>query len=190
MQTFFDRPRAAALLLVFFFTVGFQAQAQSNSGSIDGTVLDPTSAAVPNATVQIQNPVSHLDRSTSTDSTGKFSFANIPFNPYHLSVTREGFDPHVQDVEVRSLVPLNLTINLKVKGSLEVVTVESGSDLVDNDSTAHSDVDRGLFDKIPLESVSSSLSSLVTLATPGIAADSNGLFHALGDHAENSFSIE
>ena len=47
-----------------------------------------------------------------------------------------------------------------------------------------------LFDKLPLESQSSSLSSLVTLATPGIAADSNGLFHGLGDHASNSFSLD
>jgi hypothetical protein len=47
-----------------------------------------------------------------------------------------------------------------------------------------------LFDKIPVESASSSVSSLVTLATPGIAADSNGLFHGLGDHAENSFSVD
>jgi len=47
-----------------------------------------------------------------------------------------------------------------------------------------------LFDKLPLESQSSSLSSLVTLATPGVAADSNGLFHSFGDHAENSFSLD
>jgi len=37
---------------------------------------------------------------------------------------------------------------------------------------------------MPLESQSSSVSSLVTLATPGVVADSNGLFHGLGDHAE------
>jgi hypothetical protein len=41
-----------------------------------------------------------------------------------------------------------------------------------------------------LESSSSGLSSLVTLASPGVAADSNGLFHGLGDHASNSFSID
>ena len=34
------------------------------------------------------------------------------------------------------------------------------------------------------------MSSLSTLTTPGIAADSNGLFHGLGDHAENSFSVD
>src|SRR5262249_1402973 len=52
------------------------------------------------------------------------------------------------------------------------------------------DVDRALFDKLPLESQSSSLSSLVTLSSPGIAADSNGLFHGMGDHAENSFMVD
>jgi hypothetical protein len=51
-------------------------------------------------------------------------------------------------------------------------------------------VDRDLFIKVPLESESSSLSSLVTLTTPGVAADSNGLFHGLGDHASNSFSVD
>jgi hypothetical protein len=39
-------------------------------------------------------------------------------------------------------------------------------------------------------SSSSSLSSLVTLASPGVSADSNGLFHGFGDHASNSFSID
>ena len=41
-----------------------------------------------------------------------------------------------------------------------------------------------------MESQSSSLSSLVTPTTPGVSADSNGLFHGLGDHASNSFSVD
>jgi protocatechuate 3,4-dioxygenase beta subunit len=43
--------------------LGLQAYAQSgSSGSINGTVLDPTGAVVANATVEIHNPVSHFDR--------------------------------------------------------------------------------------------------------------------------------
>jgi hypothetical protein len=45
-------------------------------------------------------------------------------------------------------------------------------------------------DKLPMESASSTLSSLVTLSTPGISADSDGQMHGLGDHAENSFSVD
>ncbi len=89
---------------------------------------------------------------------------------------------------LRSRQPLQIT--LKVEGGSSTITVEGGGDLLENDSTFHTDVDRALFEKLPLESQSSSLSSLVTLTTPGIAADSNGLFHGLGDHAENSFSVD
>jgi len=182
----------AALVVLFYLGLGVHADAQSNSASISGTVLDPTGAVVPNAAVEIHNPVSHFDRSTTTDSAGKFSFPNVPFNPYHLSVAAAGFASYAQDVEIRSAVPLDIKINLEVVGSSETVTVQSegGGDLLENDPTAHTDLDRGLFDKLPLESTSSSVSSLVTLASPGVAADSNGLFHGLGDHAQNSFSVD
>ena len=140
--------------------------------------------------MEIHNPVSQFNRSVLTSSTGGFAIPNVPFNPYHLTVKAAGFANYVQDVDVRSIVPLNLSINLKLQSS-ETITVESNAaDLLENDPTFHTDVDKNLFDKLPLESTSSSLSSLVTLATPGIAADSNGLFHGLGDHAENSFSLD
>ena len=79
---------------------------------------------------------------------------------------------------------------MQIAGTTQTVTVESQGDLVEDDPTFHTDVDRDLFIKVPLESQSSTLSSLVTLTTPGVAADSNGLFHGLGDHASNSFSID
>jgi hypothetical protein len=173
--------------------LGLSASAQSvgNSGSINGSVVDPTGAVVSNAKVDIRNPVSGFDRTTTTDATGKFAFTNVPFNPYHLTVTATGFSSYAQDVEPRSSVPVSVAISLKVSGSTTQVSVEAeGGDLIENDSTFHTDVDRNLFDKLPLESQSSSVSSLVTLATPGISADSNGLFHGLGDHAENSFSVD
>ena len=156
-----------------------------------GTVVDPTGAVVANAVVEIHNPVSAFERTVTTDSLGKFNIPNVPFNPYHLTVTGPDFAPYAQDVDVRSIVPVNVSITLQIKGSSETVTVEgAGADLLENTSTFHTDVDRGLFDKMPLESRSSSVSSLVTLSSPGIAADSNGLFHGLGDHAENSFSVD
>ncbi len=163
----------------------------TGSSSLSGVVSDLTGAVVPGATVEIHNPVSQFSRSTTTDSAGRFSFANIPFNPYHLSVNLTGFAAYSQDVDVHSSVPLSLKIILQIAGSAESVTVQGeASDLLENDPTFHSDLDRSLFDKVPLESSSSQLSSLVTLASPGVAADSNGLFHGMGDHAENSFSLD
>ncbi len=92
---------------------------------------------------------------------------------------------------MRSSVTVSLTPVLKVSAATSTVTVEASSgDLVENDPTFHTDVDRDLFIKVPLESQTSSLSALVTQTTPGISADSNGLFHGLGDHAQNSFSVD
>src|ERR1700758_5123392 len=183
---------SATLLIILSIVLGPIAHAQSgNSTSITGTVLDPSGAVVVGAGVEVRNPVSGYSRSAVTDTAGKFTIPNVPFNPYHVTVTAKGFTPYAEDVDVKSAVPINLSINLQVSGSSEVVTVEStAEDLLENTSTFHTDVDRRLFDKLPLESQSSSLSSLVTLASPGIAADSNGLFHGMGDHAENSFSVD
>jgi hypothetical protein len=167
------------------------ATQSGSSTSLTGVVADQSGAVIPNATVEIRNPVSGFSRTITTDGAGKFSFANIPFNPYHMTVIAQGFANYVQDVDLRSAVPVNVNVKLALPNSAETVTVEStAEDLLENTSSFHTDVDRDMFSKIPLESISSSVSSLVTLATPGVAADSNGLFHGLGDHAENSFSVD
>jgi hypothetical protein len=181
---------ALFLLLVAFATASTATAQTGNSANITGTVTDPSGGVVAGASVSIHNPVSGLEHSTTTDVSGNFSFANVPFNPYHLAVSAAGFGAYAQDIDVRSSVPLALKIGLTIAGSSSTVTVEGGGDLLENEPTFHTDVDRALFEKLPLESASSSLSSLVTLSTPGVAADSNGLFHGLGDHAENSFSVD
>src|SRR3984885_2949345 len=190
MLASYKRSLHAALMVVFCLAIGLDVVAQSNSASISGTVVDPSGAVVANALVELHNPVSHFDRSAKTDSSGKFSVPNVPFNPYHLSVTGAGFAPFAQDVEVRSVVPLDVKISLKVAGSSESVTVEAGGELAEDDPTFHTDVDKNLCDKLPLERACSSRRCYVALSTPGIAADSTGLFHGLGDHAENSFSVD
>ena len=187
-----QKPLRAALMAISCVALGLTSFAQSvgNSTSVSGTVSDPTGAVIPNAVVEIRNPVSGFQRRVTTDASGNFSIPNVPFNLYHLTATSQGFAPHAQDVDARSPVPIALVVTLKVQSS-EVVTVESGAgDLLENTPTFHTDVDRSLIDKLPIESSSSSVSSLVTLATPGISADSNGMFHGLGDHAENSFSVD
>ena len=95
MLASYKKSLRAAFIVVFCVALGLHAYAQSgsNSGSINGTVTDPTGAVVPNATVEIHNPVSHFDRSTTTDKSGNYSLPNIPFNPYHMAVTATGFAP-------------------------------------------------------------------------------------------------
>src|SRR5271157_6536819 len=140
-------PLSMALAAIFFLSLGvISASAQtSGNSSLGGVVADPTGAVVPGATVEIHNPVSQFARSTTTDGAGRFNFPNVPFNLYHLNVSVTGFAPYSQDVDVRSAVPLSLKITLQIAGTAESVTVQGeASDLLENDPTFHTDVDRSL----------------------------------------------
>jgi hypothetical protein len=144
------------VLTLFFCSTSSWAQ---SSGSIEGVVKDASGGVLPNATVEVSNPVSGFHRETTTGATGDFRFTNMPFNPYRLAVTAKGFSNYTQDVDVRSTVPATLEINLKLGATSENITVEAtGAELLETESTPHTDVDRELFDKLPLESQSSSLS--------------------------------
>ncbi len=191
MRSIFRYLAVLLLTLGAALTSGSAFAQTGNSGTISGNVKDATGGVVSGAAVEITNPVSGYTRYASTGADGSFKFPNVPFNPYHLVVTAKGFAPYTEDVDLRSSVPVALQIGMQIAGTSTTVTVEAnGGDLVETESTFHTDVDRDLFEKLPLESASSSVSSLVTLSTPGVAADSNGLFHGLGDHAENSFSVD
>jgi Carboxypeptidase regulatory-like domain/TonB-dependent Receptor Plug Domain len=181
---------AAFSIILLFGSAGLRAQSAGSAGTIYGTVTDATGAMVPGATVTIANPVSGYSRTATSDQDGRYQFNNLPLNPYHLAITHAGFSAHSEDVQVRSVVPVALKTVISIGTASTVVDVNAGGDLIENDATFHTDLDRNSFLKLPLESQSSSLSSLVTLSSPGVAADSNGLFHGLGDHASNSFSID
>jgi Carboxypeptidase regulatory-like domain/TonB-dependent Receptor Plug Domain len=184
-------PRRFVFLLFPFLLLSpaMYLQAQTAAGTITGTVTDASGAVIPGATVTIENPVSGLSRTAKTDASGQYRFTNLPFNPYHLTARADGFSPFTADVQVRSSVAVSPIVKLQVGGASTTVTV-TGDDLVENDTSLHTDIDRNMIEKLPLESSSSSVSSLVTLSTPGVAADSNGLMHGLGDHASNSFSVD
>src|SRR5262249_27193150 len=122
---------------------------------------------------------------------GVFRFTNVPFNPYHLQVSRAGFDTTAQDLSVRSTVPIALKIMLSVAGVTESVKVEAGAeDILENVPYAHADVDIAIIDRLPILSPASGLSDAIILSSPGVVADSNGFFHPLGDHAQTSFAVD
>lgn len=182
--------RILPLLAVSLLAVSSASAQNGSAGTLQGTVTDPSGAVVPGATVHLSYGSSGFNRTTTTDAAGQFSFSNVPFNPYQIEVTAKGFAPLVQNTSIDSAIGTTLNLVLQVASASQTVTVESQGPAVENTSTYHTDVDRAQFDKIPLESASSTLSSLVTETAPGVSADSNGLFHGMGDHASNSFSID
>jgi hypothetical protein len=191
MPTFYQW-RIVGLVITLTLAVSVAAaQSVGNSTTLNGTVVDVTGAVVVGATIKIHNPVSSMSRSALADTTGQFSFVNVPFNPYHLTVTAKGFSPYTQDVELRSVVPVTISITLQALAEATTVTVhEEAGDLVETDSTSHVDVDKSLIDRLPMPAESSGVSAAVTGLTPGVSADSNNSMHGLGDHAENTISVD
>jgi len=178
-----------ACLLCALSLSGF-AQSLGSAGTVSGTVTDPNNAVIKGATVVIQNSVTGYRRTATTDSSGAFRFTDVPPNNYQLTVTASEFRTASQSVTVRTLVPINLNIPMTVSGVSSTVEITSSENILENIPTTHTDVDQSLIARLPVRSPGSGLSDVVTFAAPGVVADSNGLFHPLGDHAQASISFD
>src|SRR5580658_4915253 len=117
------RPLGPRSFAFFFTLVGALPLFAQSAGTIHGTVLDPSGAVVKGATLEIQNPVSRYNKSVKTDAQGNFEFDNVPYNPYHVSVVAPGFETTEQDVDLRSAIPLEVRVTLKIGTSNASVTV-------------------------------------------------------------------
>jgi hypothetical protein len=181
--------RYLATLLFIFSSIGLFAQSVGTAGTVEGSVVDPTGAFVPGATVRLENDFTHYQQSKSTDESGKFLFTNVPPAPYHLIVKAPEFELSHTDIVVRSKVPLDVKVALVVGKHSETVQVVADNS-PDAAPVSHSTVSEAVFNKLPTSTVASGLSDIITLVTPGVVADSNGFFHPLGDHAQMSLSVD
>ena len=180
------------LCIVTTLAITVHAQGMGTSGEIRGQVTDSSGAVIPDAKVEIHNPVTAYDETVNTDPAGQYRFANVPFNRYHMEVSHPGFAAKDQDIEIRSAIPVQANLSLQVAGTSQTVTVEAASaDVLENTPSSHTDIDvRTLENRVPSQSTSSGLSNLVAQASPGVVADSNGFFHPLGEHADTTFVID
>jgi hypothetical protein len=113
-------------------------QSLGNAGTIEGTVVDQSGAAIPKAEVRLSNAVSGCNQTTTTNTDGSFRLTNIPPNPYRLEVNAAGFGASSQEVDIRNAVPVQVKPALAVAGTRTSVTVEAaGSAIVENDPSAH-----------------------------------------------------
>src|SRR5437899_5591893 len=142
------------------------AQGLGGAGTVQGTVKDPTGGVMQSVEVRISNPVTGLIRTSTTDAQGRYTFSNLPPNPYHVRVEAQGFQTLERDVDVRTGVPITLDLTLALAGAAETVSVVGhAEDLLERDPTAHTDIDQSLMAKLPLESASG-LNQIVMLASP------------------------
>lgn len=178
-------------LVAFFLLCPAAILLAQSGGAVQGIVVDPTGAVVPGAQVTLSDPTTGYKQSATTGADGTFAFSNVPPNPYHLDAAAQGFNSASQNLEVRSAVPINAKIALSLAGQQQEIQVEAqASDLLETVPSAHTDVGRDLLSKLPISSPGSGLSDVITLSSPGVAADSNGLYHPLGDHSQAAMYVD
>src|SRR5579859_7971779 len=84
-----------ALTFVFAFLSAGIVRGQQVNGSISGTVVDQSGAAVPGAQVQATNTATNAVSTTMSGSSGSFLLANLSVGSYDVKVTRSGFKSQV-----------------------------------------------------------------------------------------------
>src|SRR5215471_4690138 len=172
---------------------GISAWAQSlgGAGTLRGTARDSSDAPIPLAEVELRHPVSGFARRTASAADGAFTVHGIPPGNYRLRVKVTGFADHTREVPVQSAVPIDVAIRMELAGQRTNVVVEGrGEAIVENNTTTSDTIDQRLLSALPALSPDSGLNDAIMLTTGGVAADSNGFFHPLGDHAQVSYVID
>src|SRR5947209_10872198 len=131
------RFRAFCFLFAFVLAVAGSGFAQSgNQGSLEGTVVDSSGAAVTNATITAINKDNGLVSTTSTTGEGLFTFPVLPVGTYDLTVESSGFGTASRkNIPVTVGAKVNLPIKLSVSSKSESVTVTTDVPVVETTRT-------------------------------------------------------
>jgi Carboxypeptidase regulatory-like domain/TonB dependent receptor len=141
--------RAKCLLTVIAVLLGALALpatvfGQGSTGTIQGRVLDPTGAVIPNAQVTVTSP-SGKGASAVSDGTGSYQVRGLPAGAYTVNATTEGFAPFTSTVTVSGGQTKTLNIALQIQMEQQQVQVEADTPTVDTspDSNANAVVLKG-----------------------------------------------
>ena len=147
----------------------FPGSAQQTLGSLNGTVLDPSGAAVVGATVKITDVAINVTQTTTTQKTGFFQIFNLPIGTYEVSVGHEGFETtRLPGIFIREAQATTVEVSLKVGQVAETVEVTANPVLDATDVTNGFTMDNQQIAATPL--ATGSFTQLAVLS-PGTNAE-------------------
>ena len=127
----------AKFLILFAFAAALTANARAQTSSINGTVMDATSAIVPGAKVTAIDTQRNISRSTTTNATGAYSIADLAPSVYSVTVEKTGFrEEQITAVKLTVDQALTLNVSLQVSAVQASVTVEGTGIAPINESDA------------------------------------------------------
>lgn len=180
----------ARLLVIGALSVG-PAWGQA-SASLNGQVFAPDGSAIPGASVVLSNLATGFERVSQANEEGRFSILNIPMQTYDLLVESDGFAQHVEAIGLRSNVPVERDVTLRIATQSETleVNVNERATLIDMDATgSRAELHLNVIEKLPLPPGSRGLEAIL-LTMPGFAANANGAIHPRGAHNQMTYVID
>ncbi|WP_263378303.1 TonB-dependent receptor [Granulicella paludicola] len=181
--------RAALLFLLALCLSHGMMQGQAVSGTMVGTVSDPTGAVVSNAQVTVTLTGQSTNYQTVTNDSGNFTQPNLPSGTYNVAITATGFKKVVREnIVVETNTTARVDATLETGAATDTVTVTTAPPQLQTD---RADISTTLESKqiadLPLTSGNSFQSLLTTV--PGMAPltfNNSQFFNANNDISTNA----
>jgi len=178
---------AFSIMLCCFALLPISLFAQSSStGTVSGTVTDPSGAAVVGAKIVLTDKGTNVSREATSNDTGRFLFVDVQAGTYNLNISRDGFRmSRVTDQVVNVNQPLTLNVTLEIGSVSESVEVTANNaELQTLNATVGNTVSGTALNALP--SVSRDASTFFTLQ-PGVSPDGSVAGVAMD---QNSFQLD
>ena len=184
--TFSGAMKKLSLLLMF---CGLPLFSQTNSGELRIKVTDPSGFGV-KATVQIVCEANQYRNLLETNEQGDLNVRWLPYGSYQLEISRAGFLTASKNIAIRSSLPTQSLVQLKLVSVTESLTVRADGDLVDQDRV-------GSVDLIGSEVIQNRLSSIpgrsiqdLVNSQPGWLYEGNAVLHPRGSEYQTQFVVD
>jgi hypothetical protein len=162
---------------------------QSTTGELRLTVADPAGLAV-KSTVELVSEGSEYRNTFITDDQGNLDAKRLPYGIYRVQIRAHGFDEDSETVEIRSALPVDRTIRLKV-GSVSTSVKVTGSDTLVDPYRA------GSVNEMGLETIENRLTALpgrsmqdLVNSEPGWLYEGNAVLHPRGSEYQTQFVVD
>ncbi|HTZ83438.1 MAG TPA: TonB-dependent receptor [Candidatus Acidoferrales bacterium] len=162
---------------------------QSNTGELRLRVTDPAGLAV-KTSIEITSEANQYRRILSTDEQGELTLQRLPYGVYQVEVRQAGFAEISEDINVRSSIPSEHVIQLKVSAPKESVTVSAANTLIDPDQA-------GSVNEIGSESIQNRVSSVpgrsiqdLVNSQPGWLYEGNAVLHPRDSEYQTQFVVD
>jgi hypothetical protein len=168
-QNFRSSVARCSLFVLTVLLVALPGLAQQTLGSLNGTVVDSSGAAMVGAKVTATNAGINVTRTATTGSNGFYQIFNLPIGGYVVRVTRDGFEAtETKGIVVQEAAATTVNATLKVGQTSESVEVVANPLLNSTDTTNGYTMDSAQIELTPL--ATGSFTQLAVLA-PGVSAE-------------------